>query len=364
MKVIDFITQHGLDTLSEKFGIIVKKYDNLIVLNYNQIESPKSDPIVMECRGLILDTDFNIVSRSFDRFFNHSECPETQGHLDFSKAVVYDKVDGSLIKVYNYKGVWYVATRGTAFAESGVNGFEVTFKDLVFKAIGCESEEDFQDMCAATLDADFTYIFEITAMENRVVKRYSGYTLWYLASRHNQSGEYGDDWERYQAQMFGAKLPNEHKFDSVEHCIETSKALKNLDEGFVVYQDGVPVCKIKSPVYLAVHAIRGEGLTPKRIKQLVLMNEQDEYLTYFPEDEEHFTKYVMAFSNMKEDIISVFENNSDIEDQKEFALVVKDYPYSACLFQAKNSGKNPLHIFNSMRESFKIKVLDNYMGVA
>lgn len=361
MKVLDFIKKNGVKTLTEEYGIVVKEYDDLLVLNYDQIESPKSEDIVSECRGLILDKQLSVVSRSFDRFFNYGERPETQQHLDFSKAVVYEKMDGSLIKIYNHKGFWNISTRGTAFAESGVNGFDLSFKDLVLKALCCEDDADFQEQCNACLDSQFTYIFEVTSVENRVVKRYTGYTLWYLASRHNTSGVYGDDFEEYQAQMFGALLPEKYEFSSVEECIETAKHLKDLSEGYVVYQDFVPVCKIKSPAYLAVHAIRGEGLTPKRIKQLVLINEQDEYLTYFPEDEQFFAPYVVAFDNMKEDLVSVFDNNSDIEDQKEFALVVKDYPYSAVLFQARQKKQNPVHVLHSMPESYKLKVIDSYM---
>lgn len=70
MKTIEFLKEHGIQKLRDDFAITVKEVDDLLVLNYNQIESPKTHPIVIECRSLILDTGFNVVSRSFDRFFN------------------------------------------------------------------------------------------------------------------------------------------------------------------------------------------------------------------------------------------------------------------------------------------------------
>ena len=77
MKVIEYIKEHGTVKLNEEFGIMVKKYEEgLYVLNYDQINSPKSNDIVKECRGLILDHEFNIVSRSLDRFFNWNEINE------------------------------------------------------------------------------------------------------------------------------------------------------------------------------------------------------------------------------------------------------------------------------------------------
>jgi T4 RnlA family RNA ligase len=361
MKTIEFIKEKGLEALNTELGISVKKYDEgFIVLNYNQIESPKAHPVVMECRGLILDADYNIVSRSFDRFFNLGEQPDTQEHLNWSKAICHEKVDGSLIKIYNWKGVWYASTRGTAFAESGVNGFPITFKELVLKALNCNKDQ-FQSRCDMFLDPDTTYMCEVTAMENRVVTRYEGYNLWFLAARKNQTGEFVG---KGLANGVGIKDIKSFKFDSVENCIETAKNLKDLNEGYVVYQDGIPVCKVKSPAYVALHHIRGEGtLNPKRIAQLVLMNEQDEYLKYFPEDLSHFVPHIAALNTMLIDLYDFWQECKGIEDQKEFALKIKATLYSAVLFQARAKKQDPLHVFHEQRESYKIKLLEGWMNV-
>lgn len=361
MQVLQYIKENGIQKLNEEFGIMAKLYDEgLYVLNYDQINSPKANPIVVECRGLIIDHDFNIVSRSLDRFFNLGEQPDTQAHLDWSKAECAEKVDGSLIKIYNWKGIWYCSTRGTAFAESNCN-FGDSFKSLIFKALDCDDDVEFQHLCNLWLDSDWTYILELTCRENRVVKAYDGYTLHYLASRHNQSGEFGDDYEKQAALMIGAREVNTFKFSSVDDCINTAKHLPDLEEGYVVYQDGKPVCKVKSPAYVAVHHIRGEGLSPKRIMQLVLINEQDEYLNYFPEDEKFFTPYVKALQELLHDIVIVYERFEGIVEQKEFALSVKDYPFSGVLFQARQKKKDVIETFHEQSESFKMKVLEAFV---
>lgn len=361
MKVIEYIKEHGTVKLNEEFGIMVKKYEEgLYVLNYDQINSPKSNDIVKECRGLILDHEFNIVSRSLDRFFNLGEQPDTQTHLDWNKAVCHEKVDGSLIKIYNWKNTWYCSTRGTAFAESACN-FGDSFKSLVFKALDCDDETEFQVLCDLWLDADWTYICELTCRENRVVKSYDGYKLHFLASRHNQSGEFGDEYEKEAALTIGAREINTYRFSSVEDCIETAKHLPELEEGYVVYQDGKPVCKVKSPAYVAVHHIRGEGLSPKRIMQLVLINEQAEYLNYFPEDEKFFIPYLNGFEQLLADMTIVYDRFKGIYEQKEFALAVKDYPYSGVLFQARQKKKGVVETFHEQSESFKMKVLESFV---
>lgn len=361
MQVLQYIKENGIQKLNEEFGIMVKLYEEgLYVLNYDQINSPKANPIVVECRGLIIDHSFNIVSRSLDRFFNLGEQPDTQAHLDWSKAECAEKVDGSLIKIYNWKDTWYCSTRGTAFAESNCN-FGESFKSLIFKALDCDDEVEFQHLCNLWLDADWTYILELTCRENRVVKSYDGYTLHYLASRHNQSGEFGDDYEKQAALMIGAREINTFKFSNVDDCINTAKHLPDLEEGYVVYQDGKPVCKVKSPAYVAVHHIRGEGLSPKRIMQLVLINEQDEYLNYFPEDEKFFTPYVEALQQLLRDIAVVYDRFEGIVAQKEFALSVKDYPFSGVLFQARQKKKEAIETFHEQSESFKMKVLEAFV---
>ena len=145
MDVVDYLKMHSLEKLKNEFGIIVKEYPDLYVLNYDQIESPKTHPIVQECRGLILDKNYNIVSRSFDRFFNYGE-NNTGENCNFSKCKIFEKLDGSLINVYYYNENWNVSTRGTAYAESYVGGYGITFKKLVYKALNIKTQEEFDNI--------------------------------------------------------------------------------------------------------------------------------------------------------------------------------------------------------------------------
>lgn len=359
MKVQEYLRVHGVESLREELGIIVKEYEDLLVLNYNQIESPKTHPIVMECRGLILDRGFNVVSRSFGRFFNLGEAPETQAHLDWSKAVCHEKVDGSLIKIYHFQDEWYVSTRGTAFAESACN-FGETFYALVLKSLGLKYDEEFKYLCERYLDTEWTYIFELTSVENRVVKRYEGYTLHYLAARHNETGEYGDAYEFDAAMALGADPVKLFHFSSMEDCVETAKHLPDLEEGYVVFMDGQPVCKVKSPAYVAAHRLRGNGLNPKSIMQLVLMGEQSEYLSIFPEDESFFVPYTEALESLLEDMKETFSVSNSQESQKDFALSVKDKIYSPVLFQARKNSSSIVDTFHNQTESHKLKILDEY----
>jgi hypothetical protein len=85
---LDFIMQHALQVqeylhsgkswanLTDELGIKVVFHPSLplVTVNYDQIESPKTHPIVRECRGLVLHRQtFDLVARSFPRFFNWGE---------------------------------------------------------------------------------------------------------------------------------------------------------------------------------------------------------------------------------------------------------------------------------------------------
>lgn len=349
-----------LDQLQSELGIKLKMYEDAtpprVVLNYCQIESPKSHPYVMQSRGLIINLDnFDVLCRPFDRFFNMGEVINHAEYLDFNKAICHEKVDGSLIKIY-WDGLnWCIATRGTAFAESTVGGWDLTFRDLVLKALGCETYEQFHTKCLFHLSFDYTYLFEVTAMENRVVTNYSGYALWYLAARHNVTGEFFD--MSPCVEKIGAVLPSKFSFDSVEHCMNTAARLPDLREGYVIYQDGVPFCKVKSPAYVAVHHLRGEGLNPKRICELVLTGETAEYLKYFPEDESYIQPTVEKFENLVAEMVDTHLKTKHIQDQKEYALSVKDYKYSGILFSWKKVGGCVINLLNQMPLNYRLKLL-------
>jgi len=346
----------NLDHLENTLHIKVKEYADRIVLNYNQIESPKSDPYVMQCRGIILDKHtFDVMCLPFDRFFNLDEVYNHSNMIDWSKAKCYEKVDGSLIKIYHDGMKWCIATRGTAFAESDVNGFPITFKELVLKSLGCSTDEDFQEIANDCLDYENTYLMEVTARENRVVTAYDGYSLWWLATRNKYTGEYLDTTSSIT--NLGAKIIKSYSFGSVSDCVKTASELPDLQEGYVLYQDGVPMCKIKSPAYVAVHHIKGEGLSPKRIAELVLTNEQDEYLKYFPEDHQYINPVVCSLEHLLRAMQYVLDEVYEIEDQKTFALEVKDYPFSAVLFQWKKKGGDVVDLFHQQPLNYKVKLL-------
>lgn len=359
----------GISKLSEDYGIKVKEYpeDNLYVFNYCQIESPKTNDIVMECRGLILRDNFEIVCRPFDRFFNLGEALNITEKFSVSSSIVYEKLDGSLCKVYHSGESWQVATRGTAYAESENYTGEI-FQDLMLNAFGFQNLEEFSNALDLLLiPRDWTLIFEYTSPKNRIVTPYTEDKMYLLGIRDNFSGRdlFSTVEPIYHAlkNSLNVSLPKTFEFSNPEDMKEFVNSLDGLQEGVVAFdlKNNLRV-KVKADQYVAVHRLRGDSVpTPKRILGLVVTNETEEYLAYFPEERERFIPYMESFEKLQSRIQEIHNLSKAIEDQKEFALFVKDYMFSSVLFQARKNSEDPIHVLNTQDVSRKIKLMESWM---
>jgi len=357
MKVINYLKKYGIEKLEAEFAIKVRHYDDRFTLNYNQIDSPKTHPITMECRGLILNYDFEVVSRSFDRFFNWDEAPEQSEAFSFKGAVLLEKCDGSLIKLYHYEGQWTFSTRGTAFAEAET-ALGTSFNDLVMETI---EVDDLQDACK-DLDTDITFIFEIISPKNRIVTPYKKSELVLLGSRYNTNGFYVH--ARQPIYIFANTRPaKEFKISTEEGLLEFVNDRGGLQEGVVAYDplSGVRK-KLKAEAYIAVHRLRGEGiLTPRRIIDLVVTGETDEYLSYFPEDTPTIEPYLDKLDSLCHSMDCIWYETAEIVNQKQFALEVAHYNFSWALFKAKKLKTNPVEEFYKASVSLRNKTLASFL---
>jgi hypothetical protein len=363
--------EEAFAALTAELGVKVRDYPErgVALLDYDQIESPKSHPIVIECRSLIVDRiTLNVVSRKFDRFFNLGECPDFYIEFDFANSFVMEKADGSLIGVwYDQKADrWEVSTRGMAFAE-GEHMMGGTFRDRVIAAFGFETEDQFQDTFDKLCLKGATYIFEYTSPENRIVTKYAKSEMVLLGVRFIAEcgaqmpiGMMSDLVSEFQLQGLSVRLPK--MYDAVTDSsalVELADALPDLQEGFVVWD---PVCgkrvKIKAKTYLIAHKLRGNDTVPtrKNLMILVLEGEVDEFLAYFPEWTESIRECQTEVAELERGLLTVWDASKDIESQKEFALQVKDVRGSGVLFEARKKTQEPVHVFHGMELTKKLRL--------
>jgi hypothetical protein len=235
-----------------------------------------------ECRALILsvpnpitETDVvgktSIVSRSFCRFFNLGQ---QNTSIDFSKdIVIFEKLDGSMINVYNYQDKWYVSTRSCWDGSNEVNGF--VFKDLFLKCLGIPFDE-----FTAKLDPKFTYIFELTSPANIIVVSHNTFSLRLIGCREIKTGIEKD----IRSIDIGIPIPKIYNFNSVQDITNFIDALEDHNfEGFVslTKENGVfHRVKIKSPKYLIAHRVATLATCDHHLMDMILQNVDDDMVQY------------------------------------------------------------------------------------
>lgn len=334
LEVQKYLQNHTIDDLEEEFGILTKRYTDRVVLNYRIDSKPKYHPIVQECRGLILSLpNFNVLSRSFDRFYNYQE-GDAHEEFDWNNCKVCPKLDGSLINYYYDGYKWVFATRGTAYAE-GTTEFGDSFHSLIEEAV---KDYSFK----SNLDPENTYIFELTSPFNRVVVQYTDVKLTLLAVRNKYSGVHvdydilGSVFPYIFPAECGIELVKSFDFNNPDDIIDFVESKKATDQEGVVAFDNCTQqrIKIKSSEYVALHHLRGE-FSKKSFITLLLKGEEGEFLSYFPEYKDKIAPFINRFEELKQSVTDTYDKYKHIENQKEFALKVKDLPYSGFVFSMR-----------------------------
>lgn len=362
MKIQEFLKEHSNDweTLlsAPPYSLKIRHSDTdgRVLFMYNQIDSDFSLDIVKEARGLILDSenDWNVVCHPMHKFFNVGE-----GHaadIDWDSAEVMEKKDGSIIKLYYYKGQWVAATNGTINAKNAdlmnfINEYIATFEDLFYYTLGLYLERynkiiDYDDFFS-TLNPNYTYMIELCTPYNRIVVPHNDFYLYYITAKRNKDGMEVRDTHILDAiPTYSTK-----DFSSIENVMEYAQKLPYDQEGYVVVDKNNNRVKVKSPKYINCHKLKGENFSYKKFFELFQLNEHDEFLTYFPEYTQ-FVDYVakifencMNYIQTKNEVIS----NKEFHSRKDFALYIKDWFFKDYFFKSYDNKINANEYIRSLK---------------
>jgi RNA ligase len=164
------------------------------------------DDITLQTRGLVTDEEGNIIARPFKKFFNMEE----NKHKPTEEFDVYEKMDGSLGILFNYKGEWIMATRGSFVSEQLIKGREILKKYQYENLLG-----------------DVTYLFEIIYPENKIVVDYGqDEKLVLLGAIHTQTGDEYDihnEWFEDLGFEVVKKYPKVKSYESLKKFIPDTK---------------------------------------------------------------------------------------------------------------------------------------------
>lgn len=346
------LRENGLNFVLENFPIRHKRHkqhQNLVLFKYDSIID-FSKQVTREARGIILDEDdnWNIVSRSFDKFFNYQEDPKDP--FDWSSDLkFYKKEDGSIMSLYFYKNKWHVSTSGTPDAKTSANSsgkdFDQIFWDI-FNSSGGHLD----------LDKNNTYIFEMCSPDNRIVIYYPNPQLKLLAIRAH-SGEWLDPYD-----IGGIKVVDKFDFSNIEDVKKFFTKTKGSQfEGFVVVDSNFNRIKIKHSEYVTLHHTITVGTkSTKNLVELLKNGEYKEVIAYFPEYNDVFKTIEDKIKKYADDIDQKYDQIKHIQNQKDFALELKaKFPKnSGIIFTMRKLNKSALEVINSMSVQAIAELID------
>lgn len=292
------------------YSLKIKRKDNLILFNYSQIESDPSNDIVKEARGTIIEAEtFKPICVGFKRFYNIDESYAAK--IDWDTAVATSKEDETLFFLYWYNNKWHVKTRSTFDAEEAPmdNIKFANFKELFDYLISFYPNFSYEK-----LNKNYVYCLEGCSNFNRIVIEYNTPCLFHLITRDMSTLQEIDT-------EIGIPKPQMYNLNNEKDYRELVASMPEGHEGIVVRDAAGNRVKIKTLLYFQMHKAKNNGvITLERIVDLILKNDDEEFLSYFVEYRPKFSH----IRNIREKILSKIEEikvlTKNYSSKKEIAL--------------------------------------------
>lgn len=334
--LIDFINSHSdwEEVLqNDPYNVKISRDNGYIMFMYNQLSSDFTNPVVKECRGIILEESTKrVVCHAFDKFMNAEESTSDIDKIDWNSASVQRKIDGSIIKVWFDNNAWHISTNGTIDAFKALLSSDIDFKsfgELFTNELQyCGVIKSFDDLCKY-LSKDETTIFELVTDYNRVVvppENYDG-SIYLLGARNNITNQERDVLGTSLSQIM--LTPERYNLSSYDEVRNAANALPWDEEGYVVCDKYFHRVKIKSPEYVKAHYLANNGaITKKRLFEIIRSNEESEFLAYVPQ----YTNKLNGLKEKFNEFVSYIQSEVDavkslnFESRKDFAMYVKTRP--------------------------------------
>jgi len=322
---------------------------DLKIINYSEKVTYENlwDENLLKYRALVYNSNYEVVAKSFDRFFNMEE----EKHEATDDFEVFEKLDGSLILVFWYGGQMIVASRGSFTSPHALEA----------KRLLDEKYPKFEKYLRHLQLKNVTFCFELIGFEQIVVS-YPVCDL--VATGCFQDGKelslnYATDGLLFDS------VPIVKKFDGLDW-----KKIKELNwknaEGFVVRFSNGQRCKIKFEEYIKLHR-QMTNLSTRSIWQALANGEPvssilgdvpDEFYEKVHEYEESLRK---EYADLEADIRSryliekrFYDNMinlhglSEHDARKAFAERISKYPHRSAVFSMFNDKDCSKHIWKQI----------------
>jgi hypothetical protein len=356
--LIDFI-KNDLSTWEKRLTdepIVVKPKKHPIYpiykLKYNQFSSDFSNPIVRCCRGSVVEVDgdsVKMVQMPYYKFVNRGE-GESRGEdkINFEKAWVCDKIDGSLIIFSRYRGERLWTTSGSFETTVETPDVGVTDRSIEPETLHLKTFQGLVDYSVKQVeyfDKDgndwperipegWTIMFELLSPRNRIICKYNKTELVLHGARKPSGEEVSAEKvkSKFDLPFRVVERTPVSSWEDVEKILAEQYTSGINKEGVVVLDSLWNRVKVKSSAYLALKYVKGENnWSQKEIYSCILEGTEDDVIASWPEVTPYIDEIKDTIKKVSDHILNVVtigkkkldELNGDI---KSFAMWVKEQP--------------------------------------
>lgn len=321
------------------------------------------DEVTLQCRGIILDSNDNIIAWPFDKFFNYEEhasesLPKIPTNIEYD---IYTKLDGSLGISYIIGDKIYITTSGSFTSDQGVKATEILYK----KYYNC-IQKMLNTYC------NFTYLFEIIYPEDLHVVNYHDMEDIILIGIRNRITGHDIDINALDAEhkhilldfnvVYIHNIHNEYK----DFAKLQSLNIQN-EEGFVIRYKNAFRVKVKFADYIILH--RNKAMLSKKTI-LQSLSDGIDILPVLPEEDRKWAesiinelKYEFLIINLIINMWVCYLNNKykNVNDLHQFKKLCANgiftnndmKQYSAAIFQGLDNKDYTKTIWNYIKNKDK-----------
>ncbi len=303
-------------------NITHKEKNGMHLYNYNKeglVE--RNHPVLMRCRGLVVDIDGKVLNHPFEKFFNDFEKEKVE--LDWKTAEIQEKIDGSLICVFFANKEWQITTRGSFYPSEydKTQAFDKWFKRL-FKDFDC-------------LNENYCYMFEMVTKKNRIVTFYENEFVVLIGARNLLSHKEISQRELDAlARILNIRRPKRFYANNIEECKELFTKLREDEEGLVAVDEKFNRLKVKQESYFKLAKIK--ELNTKALFEYMVRRDKidEEFLQKCPEVISKLEEMKVVWEKYCLEVRATFNKIKPLSEKsrKDFAMGAIDFPYKALLF--------------------------------
>jgi hypothetical protein len=267
---------------------VMSYIDNEKILSYKR-----------QANGLIFEGDTNRVicmcQNRLQDIYNFSEVIDLVKANSNGVRIEYCE-DGTILRLYNYGGIWRTATTRCITASSSYWASDKDFDTMFW--------ETFDKNLLNTMDTDFTYVFVLLHRENRIVVKHNVNMLVYISRINNST--FFEDFSNQFRNVYGIKRP---KLMDVDDFRVLGSDVNNFDckfkRGIVIKifdktDKTWNLYKYDFERYKMIKSIRG-NVPQIRMRYLELLNKPESLVLL----EQFYTENAFMFTYIKASVLKL-----------------------------------------------------------